>query len=370
MTNTVSTSDVSGEAGLQHRSAGFFASRLQLGGRGGPQFSILILWWLIFVAVATYILLRTRTGNWILASGGNAASARAVGVPTKWVKIGLFVFVGFSAWFYAMHQLSAYKTIQAGSGIGGEFLYIIAAVVGGCALTGGSGSADRVSNRRIHLRHDRPGHCVRRLGPELVPVLPGGRCCWCGAAQPQRQAMSASDPAMTAPMSTPIIEMIGHLQVVHPHPSPGRRRSRGSGRRGHVRARRQRRREIDPDKDHGRLSPVDSGVMKVNGEEVQFNSPRDALNAGHRDGLSRPRRGRPDGNVAQFLPGLGGAEAGAVLKPLDIAHMRATTSEQLANLGIHLDGCQSAARNALWGSTAMCRDRPGGVFRRQGADSR
>ena len=31
--------------------------------------------------------------------------------------------------------------MQAGSGIGGEFLYIIAAVVGGCALTGASGSA-------------------------------------------------------------------------------------------------------------------------------------------------------------------------------------------------------------------------------------
>ena len=129
-----------GRGRLQHHPR-FFAYRLHFGGRGGPQFSILILWWLILVAIATYILLRTRTGNWILASGGNAASARAVGVPTKWVKIGLFMFVGFSAWFYAMHQLSAYKSVQAGSGIGGEFLYIIAAVVGGCALTGGSGSA-------------------------------------------------------------------------------------------------------------------------------------------------------------------------------------------------------------------------------------
>ena len=118
-----------------------FAFKLQFGGVGGPQFSILILWWLVFVAIATYVLMRTRIGNWILASGGNAASARAVGVPTTRVKIGLFAFVGFSAWFYAMHQLSGYNTVQAGSGVGGEFLYIIAAVVGGCALTGGAGSA-------------------------------------------------------------------------------------------------------------------------------------------------------------------------------------------------------------------------------------
>jgi len=140
VTNAVSTPDVSGQPGYEVI-RDVFASKLQWGGRGGPEFSILILWWFIFVAIATYILLRTRTGNWILASGGNAASARAVGVPTKWVKIGLFAFVGFSAWFYAMHQLSAYRTVQAGSGVGGEFLYIIAAVVGGCALTGGSGSA-------------------------------------------------------------------------------------------------------------------------------------------------------------------------------------------------------------------------------------
>jgi simple sugar transport system permease protein len=140
VTSAVSTPSMAGVAGFDVIQT-IFAFKIQFGGVGGPQFSILILWWLVFVAIATYVLLRTRIGNWILASGGNAASARAVGVPTTRVKIGLFAFVGFSAWFYAMHQLSGYNTVQAGSGVGGEFLYIIAAVVGGCALTGGAGSA-------------------------------------------------------------------------------------------------------------------------------------------------------------------------------------------------------------------------------------
>jgi len=140
VTSAVSTPSMANVAGFDVIQT-FFAFKIQFGGVGGPQFSILILWWLVFVAIATYVLLRTRIGNWILASGGNAASARAVGVPTTRVKIGLFAFVGFSAWFYAMHQLSGYNTVQAGSGVGGEFLYIIAAVVGGCALTGGAGSA-------------------------------------------------------------------------------------------------------------------------------------------------------------------------------------------------------------------------------------
>jgi transcriptional regulator with XRE-family HTH domain len=54
---------------------------------------------------------------------------------------GLYMGVGFCAWLLGMHNLFAFKTVQSGEGIGNEFLYIIAAVVGGCLLTGGYGSA-------------------------------------------------------------------------------------------------------------------------------------------------------------------------------------------------------------------------------------
>jgi simple sugar transport system permease protein len=40
-----------------------------------------------------------------------------------------------------MHMLFAYDTVQSGAGIGNELLYIASAVVGGCLLTGGYGSA-------------------------------------------------------------------------------------------------------------------------------------------------------------------------------------------------------------------------------------
>jgi simple sugar transport system permease protein len=102
---------------------------------------VTVLWWIFFVALATWILLRTRLGNWIFAVGGNAASARAVGVPVDKVKIGLFMGVAFMCWFYGMHILFSFNTVQSGQGVGNEFLYIIAAVVGGCLLTGGYGSA-------------------------------------------------------------------------------------------------------------------------------------------------------------------------------------------------------------------------------------
>ena len=108
---------------------------------GSVTLRITVLWWLLFVALGSWILLRTRVGNWIYAVGGNAASARAVGVPVDKVKIGLFMGVSFLAWFYGMHNLFAYNTVQAGGGVGNEFLYIIAVVVGGTLLTGGYGTA-------------------------------------------------------------------------------------------------------------------------------------------------------------------------------------------------------------------------------------
>jgi simple sugar transport system permease protein len=136
LTGTVATTDVSDMDGFGTLEA-IFASSFTI---GPLTVRITVVWWLLFTAIATWMLLRTRVGNWIFAVGGNSASARAVGVPLKRVKIGLFMGVGFLAWFYGMHRLYAFSTVQSGEGVGNEFLFIIAAVVGGCLLTGGYGS--------------------------------------------------------------------------------------------------------------------------------------------------------------------------------------------------------------------------------------
>ena len=115
-----------------------FASEFNI---AGVSVRITVVYWLIFVAIATWILLRTKVGNWIYAVGGDAESARAVGVPVAKTKIGLFMGVGFLAWFSGMHLLFRFDTVQSGEGVGNEFIYIIAAVIGGCLLTGGYGTA-------------------------------------------------------------------------------------------------------------------------------------------------------------------------------------------------------------------------------------
>lgn len=100
-----------------------------------------VWWWIVLMLIATWVLLRTRVGNWIYAVGGSKDSARAVGVPVAWTKIGLFMGVSLAAWFTGQHLVFAFDTIQSGEGVGNELIYIVAAVIGGCLLTGGYGSA-------------------------------------------------------------------------------------------------------------------------------------------------------------------------------------------------------------------------------------
>ncbi len=137
ITGNVATDNVSNMDGFDSAKA-VFASTFNI---GKVEIRITLVWWIVFVLVATWILLRTRAGNWIFAVGGSAPSSRAVGVPVRKVKIALFMGVGFAAWFMGMHNLFAFNTVQSGNGVGNEFYYIIAAVVGGCLLTGGYGSA-------------------------------------------------------------------------------------------------------------------------------------------------------------------------------------------------------------------------------------
>jgi simple sugar transport system permease protein len=105
------------------------------------NFRISVLWWIGITAVATWVLARTHVGNWIFAVGGDANAARNVGVPVARVKIALFMTVSTCAALVGIMIALRLGSIQAGQGIGEEFTYIIAAVVGGCLLTGGYGSA-------------------------------------------------------------------------------------------------------------------------------------------------------------------------------------------------------------------------------------
>ena len=99
-----------------------------------------ILWFIGLVIVCQWVLQKTRFGNWIFASGGDALAARNVGVPADRVKILLFMFTAFCATVYATCQVIEFGSAAADRGLLKEFEAIIAAVIGGALLTGGYGS--------------------------------------------------------------------------------------------------------------------------------------------------------------------------------------------------------------------------------------
>jgi ribose/xylose/arabinose/galactoside ABC-type transport system permease subunit len=110
-------------------------------GAAPAKFSMRTVWFLAFTAVAVWVLGRTRFGSWTFAVGGNKEASRQVGVPAARTKTQLFMLVSGAAWLVGMLLAFRLNTIQANTGNGEEFDYIIAAVVGGTLLTGGYGTA-------------------------------------------------------------------------------------------------------------------------------------------------------------------------------------------------------------------------------------
>ena len=109
--------------------------------RAETRFGVGVMLFLLFAVVGAWVLARTQFGNWIFAVGGNKEASRSVGVPAARTKTTLFMLVSASAWITGMVIAFRLNSVQANVGDGNEFRYIIVAVVGGCLLTGGYGSA-------------------------------------------------------------------------------------------------------------------------------------------------------------------------------------------------------------------------------------
>jgi len=101
---------------------------------------MLMVWALILVVFGHLLLTKTRFGNWIYASGGDADAARNSGVPVNRVKILMFMFTAFCATVFAVCQVMEFGSAGADRGLLKEFEAIIAVVIGGALLTGGYGS--------------------------------------------------------------------------------------------------------------------------------------------------------------------------------------------------------------------------------------
>lgn len=104
------------------------------------KFQVIILWWFALTLIFGFVLHATRYGNWIFAMGGDEVSARNAGIPTKRLKIGLFVLSSTAASFVGMCGAILFNSAQVSGGMNYIFNTIVSIVVGGVLLTGGFGS--------------------------------------------------------------------------------------------------------------------------------------------------------------------------------------------------------------------------------------
>jgi len=83
LTGTVRVANVEDSNGFDQAHA-IFASKMMI---GTSNFQVSIIWWILATIFATWLLTRTRFGNWIFASGGDKVAARNAGVPVNRTKI-------------------------------------------------------------------------------------------------------------------------------------------------------------------------------------------------------------------------------------------------------------------------------------------
>ena len=140
----------------------------------GGDFANSIVWWLVLVAIATWILLRQRFGNAIFAVGGNEVAARNCGVPVNRVKITLFVGTALCGWLVAVLQVINTSGANVLRGNQRELSAIMVVVIGGTLMTGGYGSAVGAAIGTLIFGMVQQGMVYARVDADWFQVFMGG----------------------------------------------------------------------------------------------------------------------------------------------------------------------------------------------------
>ena len=113
----------------------------QIPSKDTPQgIPIPVLIWGAVAVVLSFIVRRTRFGRYIFAMGGNPEAAALVGIPVRRVTLMLFALLGMLITIAAMVSIARLNAGTNSLGTSMELFVIAAAVIGGTALAGGSGS--------------------------------------------------------------------------------------------------------------------------------------------------------------------------------------------------------------------------------------
>jgi D-xylose transport system permease protein len=113
----------------------------QLADKGvGQGVPVPVLIWGVVVVAVSFIVNRTRFGRYVYAIGGNPEASLLVGIPVKRVLLKLFLLLGALTTVAAIVAVSRLNAGTNSLGVNQELYVIAAAVIGGVALSGGSGT--------------------------------------------------------------------------------------------------------------------------------------------------------------------------------------------------------------------------------------
>jgi simple sugar transport system permease protein len=146
-----------------------------LGVPGNPWQWAPLVWAVGLVLIFHVVLTRTRWGLYTISAGGNLLGAREAGINVGRIKYGNFMITGFMGALVGLQ--TAFYTNNVDPSAGGYtpmFYAVIAAVIGGTAMLGGSGTILGAFLGAIVLATLTDGFDIIGVSANPLPIIFGG----------------------------------------------------------------------------------------------------------------------------------------------------------------------------------------------------
>jgi simple sugar transport system permease protein len=140
---------------------------------GGEAWSEFI-WATVLVIVFQVVLIRTRWGLYTISAGGNLLGAREAGIKVNWIKIGNFMVCSALGALAGIEESYRIGTIDPTAGQLSVVLVALAGVViGGTAMTGGSGTVLGLWFGMLALGVLQDGFNLRGIASDKLLIIQG-----------------------------------------------------------------------------------------------------------------------------------------------------------------------------------------------------
>jgi len=132
-----------------------------------------VIYAIVVVVLASFILNYTKFGRYIYAIGGNKEAARLSGINIKAVEIWAYIISGITCGIGAVILTGRLNAAQPIAGIGYELDAIAAVIIGGTSLNGGVGTVSGTLMGAILMGMLRNGLNLLNVSPFLQQIVIG-----------------------------------------------------------------------------------------------------------------------------------------------------------------------------------------------------